>query len=213
MSSDREERKKILQMVEEGKISADDAAKLLRALDTDTASAEAEIEVIQTGTGQGYESTNAPEFEEIKSRARRFALIPLWVGVFITVFSAWVIYGIQQNGGTNFWFYCMVLPLLLGVLLIALGAGGRSSRWLYVDVDRRNAKDGAGPRHITLGFPLPLGFVAWFFRTFGPNLQGMSQGRVDGIIQMMNATRDSNEPLIINVDDSEDGEHVRVFIG
>ena len=213
MSSDREERKKILQMVEEGKISADDAAKLLRALDTDTASAEAEIEVIQTGTGQGYESTNAPEFEEIKSRARRFALIPLWVGVFITVFSAWVIYGIQQNGGTNFWFYCMVLPLLLGVLLIALGAGGRSSRWLYVDVDRRHAKDGTGLRHITLGFPLPLGFVAWFFRTFGPNLQGMSQGRVDGIIQMMNATRDSNEPLIINVDDSEDGEHVRVFIG
>lgn len=213
MSSDREARKKILQMVEEGKISADDAAKLMRALDTDTASAETEIEVIQTGTGQAYESTNAPEFEEIKSRARRFALIPLWVGVFITVFSAWVIYGIQQNGGTNFWFYCMVLPLLLGVLLIALGAGGRSSRWLYVDVDRRNAKDGHGPRHITLGFPLPLGFVAWFFRTFGPNLQGMSQGRVDGIIQMMNATRDSNEPLIINVDDSEDGEHVRVFIG
>ena len=107
----------------------------------------------------------------------------------------------------------MVLPLMLGVLLIALGAGGRSSKWLYVDIDRRNAKEGDGPRHITLGFPLPFGFVAWFFRTFGGNFQGMSRGRVDGIIQMMNATKDSNEPLIINVDDRDDGEHVRVFIG
>ena len=208
-----EERKKILQLVEEGKISATEAATLMRALDTDADSAEEEVDVIQTAAGQSFESTEAPEFEEIKARARRFSLIPLWVGVFITVISAWIIYGIQQNGGANFWFFCMILPLLFGVLLIALGAGGRSSRWLYVDVDRRNAKDGDWPQHITLGFPLPLGFVAWFFRTFGSTFQGMSKGRVDGIIQMMNATRDSNEPLIINVDDSDDGEHVRVFIG
>lgn len=208
-----EERKKILQMVEEGKISAAEAATLMRALDADADSVEEEIEVIQTEAGRSNESNDAPEFEEIKARARRFALIPLWVGVFITVFSAWAIYGIQQNGGTSFWFYCMMLPLLFGVLLITLGAGGRSSRWLYVDVDRRNAKAGDGPRHITLGFPLPLGFVAWFFRTFGSDIQGMSKGRVEGIIQMMHATRDSNEPLIVNVDDRDDGEHVRIFIG
>ena len=208
-----EERRKILQMVEEGRISADDAAKLMRALDDDTDAAEAEIEVIETGAGSGFERSEVPEFEEVKSRARRFALIPLWVGVFITVFSAWVIYAIQQNAGANFWFYFMTLPLMLGVLLIALGAGGRSSRWIYIDVDRRRAKDGDGPRHITLGFPLPLGLVAWFFRTFGSNIRGMNRDRVNGVVQMVNATRDSNEPLIINVDDSDDGEHVRVFIG
>lgn len=208
-----DERKKILQMVEAGKISATEAATLMRALDSDGDPVEEEIEVIQTGAAQGSGSTDAPEFDEIKARARRFSLIPLWVGVFITVISAWIIYSIQQNGGTSFWFYCMVLPLMLGVLLITLGAGGRSSKWLYVDIDRRNAKEGDGPRRITLGFPLPFGLVAWVFRTFGGNFQGMSRGRVDGIIQMMNATRDSNEPLIINVDDSSDGEHVRVFIG
>ena len=208
-----EERKKILQMVEAGKISATEAATLMRALDSDADLVEEEIEVIQTGAGQGSGSTDAPEFEEIKARARRFSLIPLWVGVFITVISAWIIYSIQQTGGTSFWFYCMVLPFMLGVLLITLGAGGRSSKWLYVDIDRRNAKEGDGPRRITLGFPLPFGLVAWVFRTFGGSFQGMSRSRVDGIIQMMNATRDSNEPLIINVDDSRDGEHVRVFIG
>lgn len=216
-----EERKKILQMVEEGKVSAGDAAKLMLALDADADPAEAEIEVIQTGTSQGrrpepvegFESTAAPEFEEIKSRARRFSLIPLWVGIFVTVISAWVIYGIQQNGGASFWLYCMVLPLLVGVLLITLGAGGRSARWIYVDVDRPNAKKEDGPRRITLGFPLPLGIIDWIFRTFGNYFQGPSKGRMEGIIQLMNVPRDSNEPFILNVDDSDDGEHVRIFIG
>jgi SHOCT-like protein len=217
-----EERRKILQMVEEGRISAEDAAQLMRALDEDSVEddidpAEAEVEVIESRPGpgskraEGFESAAAPEFDEIKARARRFALIPLWIGVFITVFSAWIIYSIQQNAGVNFWFYCMVLPLLLGVLLIALGAGGRTSRWIYVDVDRRDAKPGDGPKHITLGFPIPLGFVAWFFETFGHNFSGLNKGRVEGIIQMMHATRDSNEPLMINVDD--DDAHVQVYIG
>jgi hypothetical protein len=208
-----EERKKILQMVEEGKVSAGDAAKLMLALDADADPAEAEMEVIQMESSQGFEKSEAPEFEEIKSRARRFSLIPLWIGVFVTVFSAWVIYGIQQSGGANFWFYCMVLPLLAGVLLITLGAGGRSARWIYLDVDRPYAKRGDGPRHITFGLPLPLGIIDWFLRTFGNYFQGLSKRRMDGMIELMNATRNSNEPFILNVDDSSDGEHVRIFIG
>lgn len=216
-----EERKKILQMVEEGKISAEEAAKLMRTLDeaADSEADEAEIEVIESRAAPGFESDasggsrrpEAPEFDAIKARARRFSLIPLWTGVFVTVFSAWIIYAIQQNAGVNFWFYCMTLPLMLGVLLIALGAGGRSSRWIYVDVDRRDAKRGDGPRHITLGFPIPFGFVAWFFETFGRNINGLSKDKMEGIIQMMHATRESGEPLMINVDD--DDAHVQIYIG
>lgn len=208
-----EERKKILQMVEEGKISAEDAAKLMRALDEDAEGEtdEAEIEVIESRADSSYERAAAPEFDAIKARARRFSLIPLWTGVFVTVLSAWIIYSIQQNAGVNFWFYCMTLPLMLGVLLIALGAGGRTSRWIYVDVDRRDAKPGDGPKHITLGIPIPFGLVAWFFDTFGHNINGMSKGKVEGIVQMMHATKNSNEPLMINVDD--DDAHVQVYIG
>ena len=206
-----EERRKILQMVEEGRISAEDAASLMRALDEDETNPEAEIEVIETGSSPGYEKSEAPEFDQIKSRARRFALIPLWAGVAITVLSAWIIYVIQQNAGTNFWFYCMILPLLLGVLLIGLGSGGRSTRWIYINVDRRDAKPGDGPRNITLGFPLPLGLVGWFFGAFGRSLQGLGKGKGQAIAEMIEATKHSSEPLMINVDD--DDEHVQVYIG
>jgi hypothetical protein len=214
-----EERKKILQMVEEGKISAEQAASLMRALKADTDSAETEastplspgMEVVETGLGSGNDRNDAPEFEEVKARARRFTMIPLWIGVFLAVLSAWGIYSVQQSAGAIFWFFCLMIPLLFGVLLIALGAAGQSSRWLYVNVDRRNARD--WPRNITLGFPLPLRLTAWILRNFGHNIRGMKNTNVDEIVQILDATGKSGAPLIINANDNEDGEHVQVYIG
>ena len=207
-----EERKKILQMVEEGKISAEEAAKLIGALEAD--SPEAQVEVFQSESSSGFDggASSAPEFDQVKARARQFMMIPLWAGVVIAVLSAWGIYSIQQSVGTNFWFYCLTFPLLLGVLLIVIGAGGQSSKWLYVNVDRCRSHD--GPRNIALGFPLPLGLTAWFLRNFGHNIQGMKNTNVDDIIQVLDATGKSGEPLIVNVqDDDGDGEHVQVYIG
>jgi hypothetical protein len=207
-----EERRKILQMVQDGKISAEQAASLMRALAADSDSSQAEVEVIEPASGAtSGEASNSPEFEAIKARARRFAMIPLWIGVAITVLSAWAIYSVLQSSGMNFWFFVLMFPLLIGILFIALGASGQSSRWLYVNVDRRNAHD--GPRNITLGFPLPLGLTAWFLRTFGRNIHGMRNTNVDEIIQLLDATGKSGAPLIINANDNEDGEHVQVYIG
>jgi hypothetical protein len=203
-----EERKKILQMVEEGKISAEQAASLMRALEDN--SAQEEFQVFEAGPGASDER-GASQFEEVKSRARRFAMLPLWIGVFISVLSAWAIYAVQQAAGINFWFFCLLVPLLFGVLLIALSAGGQSSKWLYVNVDRRNAED--WPQNITLGFPLPFGLTAWFLRNFGHYIHGMKNTNVDEIIQILDATGKSDAPLIINANDSEDGEHVQVYIG
>ncbi len=206
-----EERKKILRMVEEGKISAQDAASLMRALDDGAEKMNAEVEVIYRETDSDFKETETPEFDQIKARARRFASIPLWVGIAVTVLSAWFIYAIQQSAGVNFWLYCMIMPLLLGVLLIALGSGGRSSRWVYVDVDRRDAKPGEGPRRLTLGFPAPLGLLEWFFNTFGQNVQGMGAGKGRAIAQMFEAAKNSNDPLMVDIND--DDAHVQVYIG
>lgn len=206
-----EERRKILQMVEEGKISADEAASLMRALEVDQV--QAEVEAFNAGTGSGFEGSgaSAPEFEKVKARALRFAMIPLWTGVVIAVLSAWGIFAIQQNAGMNFWFFCLMFPLMLGVLLIAIGSAGQGSKWLYVNVDRRYADD--WPKNITLGFPLPLGLTSWFLRNFGHNINGMKKANVDGIIEVLDATTKSDEPFIVNVDDDEDGERVQVYIG
>lgn len=203
-----EEQKRILKMVEDGKISADEAMTLIRALEQD--SAEEEVEVFEAAPAGGSATPDAPEFEEVKARARRFASIPLWIGVGGTVLFAGLMYWAMQSSGFGFWFYCLTFPLLLSVLLIALSAGGLSTRWLFVDVHQ---KPGEKPGRITLGFPAPLGLVGWFFRHFGHYIHGMDREKADQIAEMIKATAASKAPLIVNAQDDEDGERVMVYIG
>jgi len=98
-----EEKKQILKMVEAGKISADEAVSLIKALEE--SQAEDEIEVI--GTGAGHERfsdaqadparSKMAEFESIKARARRFAAIPLGIGSLITVLAAYWMFTLVQD--------------------------------------------------------------------------------------------------------------------
>jgi hypothetical protein len=203
-----EEQRRILKMVEDGKISADDALTLIRALEQDAP--EAEMEALEAAPGSGSGETDAPEFEEVKQRARRFAMIPLWIGVGFTVLFAGLMYWTMQTSGFGFWFYCLTFPFLFGVLLIALSAGGMSTRWLFVDVRQR---PGEKPGRITLGFPAPLGLVGWAFRNFGHHIHGMDREKVEQIAEMIKATASSKSPLIVNAQDDEDGERVMVYIG
>lgn len=209
-----EERRKILQMVAEGKISAEEAATLMRAMEDDGEDeASAGPEVIEVGPVFSGERSEAPEIDEVRLRAHRFSNAFLWIGILMTVFMAWWMFSIQQNAGLNFWFYCLSMPLAFGIMLIALGAGSKTSRWLYVNVDRTRSKDQDGPRRISLAFPLPLGFAAWFIRTFGNRIDGLKNTNVDDVITAISMAKNMKDPLIVHVDDDEDGDRVQVFIG
>ena len=203
-----EERKKILQMVADGKINAEEAATLMRALDD---SAEEQIQVIEAGPGFESEKTDAPEFDQVRRRAMRFSGAFLSIGIIFIVLSAWAMFGIQKNNGLNFWFFCMTMPLFLGILLTMLGAGSRTSRWLYVNVDRSHQTE--FPRNITIAFPLPLGLASWALKNFGHMFSGLKNSNVDEIVQAIAMAKNITEPLIVNVDDGDDGEKVQVFIG
>lgn len=206
MSSD--EQKQILKMVEDGKISADEAMTLINALEQEPA--EDEIELIETEPSEGGGRSVGPEFEAVKARAKKFAMIPLWIGVGITVLAAYWMFALVQNANYGFWFACAWFPLLLGLLLVALSAGGMNSRWLYVNVDQQK---GEWPQHITLGFPIPLGIIGWFLRTFGGYIRGMDRANVDEIMKAISLADNLDEPLIVNVDEGDDGERVQVYIG
>jgi len=203
-----EEQRRILKMVEDGKISADEAMTLIRALEQDGAG-DAQMEVFDV-PADAAAPVDAPEFEEVKARARRFAMIPLWIGVGVTVLFAGLMFSAMQSSGFGFWFYCLTFPFLLGVFLIAISAGGMSSRWLFVDVHQ---KPGERPERITLGFPAPLGLVSWFMRNFGHHIHGMDRAKANSIAEMIKATASSKSPLIVNAQDDEDGERVMVYIG
>lgn len=209
-----EERRKILQMVADGKISAEEAAKLMRALDDSVEEeASAETGVYIPDLVPGGERAAAPELDEVRMRAHRFSGAFLWIGILMTIVTAWWMFSIQQNSGLNFWFYCLGMPLTLGILLIALGAGSRTSRWLYVNVDRSESKDQDGPRKISLAFPLPLSLTAWFIRMFGNRIEGLKDKNVNEVAKLITLLKETRDPFVVHVDDSDDGEKVQVFIG
>ncbi|HEY2980061.1 MAG TPA: hypothetical protein VGJ22_02685 [Anaerolineales bacterium] len=216
------ERKRILKMVEDGKITAEGALTLIKAID-EHAAAEALDEAYETGetgpaagSGRGassahFSSSSAPELERTAAQARRLAQIPLWSGITLVVLSASGMYAVMRNAGMNFWFYFLMVVLLLGVALSAFGAWSRSARWLFVHVEQSEYHE--WPRRILLGLPLPLELAGWFLRTFGNRIEGLQNTAVDEVVQAISLTKGMHEPLIVNVEEGEGGERVQVYIG
>lgn len=210
------ERQQILKMIDEGKISAEQGLILMRALDTEPESddeppeltdghpsIEPEVQVYS----KPEERKTDPEFDRKVNRYRSLWVIPLWIGVAITIAGAYWMYASLQASGFGFWFYCAWLPFLLGVLVTAFGLSSRTSRWIYVNVKQ---KPGEKPQRIVIAFPLST--VTWLMGLFKSRIPMPHRGAADEVMRAVFDSTKSSEPLMVDVND-EDGEHVQVYIG
>jgi len=213
------EREQILKMIEGGKISPEEGLKLMQVLDKDTPEDDLPVSSVVDAPSPEHKAESSgmdadPKIARIKSIASRFWQVPLWIGVAIIVLSAAGMYALIQAGHMNFWFYCLIGPLLLGVLVIAAASGSRRARWIFVDVQQ---KPGERPQRIFLGFPLPLKLAAWFLRTFRGWIPAMDEKlkhtNTDEILEIIESGLSSETPLVVNVDEGEEGERVKVYIG
>jgi hypothetical protein len=212
----QDEREQILKMVSDGKITAEEALKLMQALDESPAEEAVEIVAVSTPEeGAKEEKTEPkpqpdPEFTKKVNRFRRLWLIPLTVGIVLTVLGAWWMYTAMLSSGYGFWFLCAWFPFLLGVLIVTLGAISKTSRWIYVNVEQ---KPGESPRRIVFAFPIPSPLLRWGVRNFGHNIPPEHRDTADIAMKAIFEEDGAfNEPLFVDVHD-EDGEHVQVYIG
>lgn len=225
--SEKNERIQILEMIESGVITAEDGARLLKALDADqpasdplggydgtqeysggdetAASPEGDSEPVN---GEVLEAEFKPEIEKWK----RWWIIPLWIGVGLTIIGSLLMLWVYQSTGFSFWFGCTWLPFLLGVAVIAMAWGSRSARWLHLRVQQ---EPGEWPRTIAFSFPLPLHFAAWFMRTFGKFIPQVNEIGLDfdQLIEVFETSTNPETPFYIEVDDGEGGEKVQIYIG
>ncbi len=209
--SSSQEQMQILKMVEDGKINAQEALKLIRALKSPTVEGEIIPAVAPSfGSRPGPGEPDPHDFEEIADNARHLWEIFMWIGVSVVVLSAYWLYTLVVASNYGFWFYCALVPFLLSVLLLALFTSGRTSRWLYVNVEQPHDE---WPRNITLGLPLPLGLASWFLRNFGDSIEGLNQTAADEILEFLSNGFSSKDPLIVNVNEDYGGERVQVYIG
>ncbi|OQY30242.1 MAG: hypothetical protein B6243_10635 [Anaerolineaceae bacterium 4572_5.2] len=78
---------------------------------------------------------------------------------------------------------------------------------------RVQQKPGSKPERFAISFPLPIRLTAWGLRVFGRFIPNMDATGLDKVILALKDSTDEDAPLIVNVDDSEDGERVQIFIG
>jgi len=209
--SSSQEQKQILKMVEDGKINAQEALKLIQALKSPAVKGEIiPADVSPFGSGSGPAEPDPHDFEDIAGNARRLWEIFMWIGVSVVVLSAYWLYTLVVASNYGFWFYCALVPFLFSVSLLALFTSGRTSRWFYVNVEQPHNE---WPRNITFGLPLPLGLAGWFLRNFGHSIEGLNQAAADEILEFLSNGFSSKEPVIVNVNEDHGGERVQVYIG
>lgn len=221
------ERMHILQMIEDGAITAEDGLRLLNALTgqkpelTAASVSEASAPGAETsetgGPSAAPKTASAPPIVHTTPPApnmekwKRWWLIPLWIGVGLTLMGALLMYWAYANTGLSFWLMCLSGPFALGVLVIAFAAASRTAKWIHVRVQRTRAED--GPRNIAISFPLPIKPTAWFLRTFGHNIPNLKDTGVDELITALGEGATPDNPLYVEVNGTDDGENVQVYIG
>ena len=211
-----EAERKILDMVEQGDISAEDGLRLMNAMArsqpfTPKSSFEEgtfhEQDILtrfdEDDTGDA--SVSKEELARIK-QIKRWWILPFGVGLLFTILGAvWMYAGYTAKGfGVGFWLSW--IPFLLGVLLVAVSYQSSHSIWLHVRIRQR---PGEKPERIAISLPIPISITRWFLKSFGDRIPGLREQPIDFSEVLENISPE--EPFYVHVD--EDGEEVEVIIG
>ncbi len=207
------ERLRILEMIEQDAITAQEGLNLLRALESPQ---EAEVTAVphpdRFSSGEesigGQQSTDTPDPDELR-RWKQWWVIPFLVGIVVTLLGGGWMFSVWSGRGFGFLFLLTWVPFLLGVSILATAWGSRNSPWLHLRVQQ---KPGAKPGRIAISLPIPFRFIAWMIHTFGnwiPDLDG--SGLKDLTLALQESTNE-HLPFIVNVDEGDEGEKVQVII-
>jgi len=209
-----EAERKIMEMIEQGQISAAEGLRLINAMssgekvspagDTDQAQ-----EIIFQEEGDTAAPPQIPE-EELKrmNQLKRWWILPFSIGLLFTILGAiWMYSGYMANGfGVGFWLSW--LPFILGIFIIAVSFQTSRSIWLHVRVHQ---KPGETPERIAISLPIPVFLTRWFLGTFGHRIPGLKDQPIENYSEILD-NLSPEEPFYVHVND-EDGEEVEVYIG
>lgn len=203
--TNQEKRKAILEKYAAGKITMEEADEMLQNLEAGP-SVEYEEEVIPPIE----EETGKIELPEGFNQYRFFWLIPLLIGVLFTLWGGFGIYNQFTKNGLSFGFWMAWLPLFLGAVIITLSVSSSKGHWIHVRV---NTGQDEWPRKIAISLPLPTGLLKLGLKASGKlNIDGIGGTNIQftDFGELINALEESDQPLIVHVD--EGNEKVKVMI-
>lgn len=195
-----DEQDKVLSMLQDGTIDAEQANELLEAMEPN------EDEMVVTAVTES--SGDIPDMDKYRS----FWVMPFVVSSAVTTLLAMWLRALSTNRKSRLPFGML---FVFSLFLFSLGTSvlmfmSRKSTWVHVRVKE---KDGA---NIAISLPLPLSMASWaldYAREFveGEALDNLEMAAT-AIAAAQESFNDPNaDPIMINVDD-EDAQ-VQVFIG
>jgi hypothetical protein len=185
-----QEERRVLQMISEGVISADEGAQLLEAM----------------GVGDDTLSQASPPAGDPVA----FPPPPAWAGQWLAIVLVGTVFMFMGLGFTflviggtvSAWWLLLTLPLLLtGSLVVLLGYFCSSQRWLHIHVDSDDAR-------FKFNLPLPFSWITGIFRIarlFEPKLAVITDDVLDEL------TYAAEGYFYVEVDEAEKGEYVQIY--
>lgn len=215
---------KILNMVNNGDITAEEGLRLINTVSSSEAvdeendiedenyGSEDEVSGITTNNSMGdveiIQTTESPFDQERINKFKKWWFLPFSVGLILTVISSiWMYLGITSKGlGWGFWLSW--IPFIIGIVIMAISALSSKSKWIHIRVREK----GKG-KHVNIRFsmPMPLGAAKWFIRNFSHKLKKTKELPLDEIITEIEQGITSDSPLYVKVND--DGDEVEIYIG
>ena len=170
--------------------------------------AKAELEENHKTDGAG---DYAPDLDlDDLNKWKAWWIIPFWIGIAITVLGGALMYWAWDAHRIGFGFVAAWIPFLIGIGLLVLGWNSRTGPWLHIRIQQ---KPGEKPERIAISFPIPNRFFAWSIRTFGSFVPKVDLSGADEILLALGNYSEGDAPLSIDVEDDDDGEKVKIYIG
>lgn len=199
----------ILKMLAEGRITAEEADRLLTAVGP---ADDAALVATEAMAAEGLDDEPIAAYAKPPDyhRYRGVWRIPFIIAAGSLLLSGWglaFMYQADERVAT-LGFLCIWSIFLLAFLATILLLLARRAPWLHLRVQEQQG------RRFALSLPLPLGLAHWILgvaRNFVPEGQAAHLDTADAFVTAMQDDPE-REPIIIDVDD-DDGDRVEIFIG
>jgi len=210
--------RKVMDMVEQGQISAEEGLRLIKAMnhkekvENPQVGHEDDLSDLTSFDLPNKERPDGPHIPEEEMQRlkhlKQWWLLPFGIGILITTLGAIWMYMGYSDHGFGFGFWLAWLPFLLGIFIVAVSFKTNQSVWIHIRVSQ---EPGEKPEKISISLPLPVVLTKWFLSNFGhriPGLNDESGGDLSEVLKNISPEK----PFYVHVNE-DNGEEVEVFIG
>jgi cytochrome bd-type quinol oxidase subunit 1 len=203
------EKLEILEMLNQGTITVEEANRLLEAVQDDTPPTTKS------------ETDSPPPAAPNLQRFRHLSYIPFGVFVLLLVLAAWGTYALSRraDGQITAGFVAMLVVLVLCSLLTWFTFAMTRMPWLHVRVRSKSGQTPEGKasyKRFIISLPVPLALAQWGLRIAPRYVSEEQAAQVEMAASVLQSVRHDlgkpgTDPIAIDVDDND--ERVQIYFG